>query len=128
MHKVKQYLYYYTIASLLIIEYFFLFFVLPNYYTIQSEAILYYIPISLLALCTFQYYLLERKIKNNPHDFIMFFVAVFGSKFIILLFASLIYINFVYGNNLEFVAIFFVNYFISMVLYVKGLVGLLKNK
>ncbi len=123
---IKQF--YISIITFLSLEYIFIFFILPNIYTIQSEKEIFIIPLFVIFIVTLQYYLLQVKIKKNKENFIVPFIAIFGGKFLFLLFASLIYILYFSKNNTEFVFFFFVNYFISIILSMSSLAHVLKNK
>ena len=119
--------FYISISIFLILEYIFILMILPKFYQLKSEAAVLFMPAIVIFLGLLQFYLLERKINKSKEDFVVFFMAVFGSKFLLLLFGTLIYILYVSQNNMEFVAIFFSNYFVSIILTVISLVQMLKS-
>ena len=119
--------FYLSITIFLILEYIFILLFLPKFYQLKSETAVLFMPAIVIFLGIIQYYLLERKITKSKEDFVVFFMAVFGSKFILLLFGTLIYILYVSQNNVEFVTIFFSNYFVSIILTVISLVHMLKS-
>lgn len=119
--------FYISISLFLVLEYIFILFMLPNFYIIKSETAVFYMPLLVILLGILQYRLLERKISKSKEDFVVFFMAVFGSKFLLLLFGTLIYILYISQNNVEFVIIFFTNYFVSIILTVISLVYMLKS-
>ena len=119
--------FYTSIIVLLILEYIFLFFVLPKLYILKSENTIMLIPVFVLFIIILQYLLLQKRIKKNKENFIVPFMAIFGSKFILLLFASLIYILYLSKNNTEFVIIFITNYFIGISLSISSLIKMLKS-
>ena len=118
----------YTISfAFLLIQYIFLFLILPQFYTIQSEKIIYLVPVTVILLGILQYILLKNKIEKKQIDSVIYVVAVNGFKFIIMLFALLFYILYVSKNHKEFVAIFFSNYFFSLILINSVLIMMLKK-
>ena len=119
--------FYTSILVFFILEYIFLLFLLPKLYILKSGNTLMLVPIFVLLVIILQHLLLKRKIKKSKKNFIVPFIAIFGSKFILLLFASLIYILYLSENNTEFVIIFITNYFVSITLSISGLVKDLKN-
>jgi hypothetical protein len=123
----KKY-FYISILSFLAIEYIYILFFLPTTYKLQSEKTIFIVPVFVILLSVIDYFILERKINKSKEDFVIFFLASTGGKFIILLFSSLIYVVFFSKNHIEFVAIFFANYFTAMILSVSGLARMLKNK
>ena len=120
--------FYISILSFLVIQYIYILFFLPLTYKLQSDNTILIIPFFVILLSILDFLILDRKIKKSAEDFIIFFLASTGSKFIILLFSSLIYILFISKNNIEFVVIFFINYLTSIILSVSGLARMLKNK
>ena len=123
----KKY-FYISIISLLIAQYVYMIFFLPATYKLQSDNTIFIVPAFVMLLSVIDYFILERKIHKSKEDFVVFFLASTGGKFIILLFSTLIYVLYFSKNHIEFVVIFFANYFISMMLSVSGLARLLKNK
>jgi len=123
----KKY-FYISILSFLAIEYIYIFFLLPTTYKLQSDNTIFIVPVFVILLSVIDYFILERKINKSKEDFVIFFLASTGGKFIILLFSSLIYVVFFSKNHIEFVVIFFANYFTAMILSVSGLARMLKNK
>jgi len=120
--------YYISILVILIVQYVYLIFILPSTYKLESDNTIFIVPFFVMLLSVIDFFILERKIKKSKEDFVIFFLASTGSKFIILLFSSLIYVLFFSKNHMEFVVIFFANYFTSIILSVSGLASMLKNK
>jgi hypothetical protein len=108
-------------------EYFIIFIILPDVYIFQSEKFIFLIPAIIIFLGMLQYFLLERKIQKKEIDFSIYFIAVNGAKFILLLFGILLYLVYVSKNSKEFISIFFINYFFSISLVNSMLVYLLKK-
>lgn len=123
----KKY-FYISIISFLVIQYAYIIFLLPSTYKLQSDNSIFIVPSFVMLLSIIDFFILSRKIKKSRENFVIFFLASTGGKFIILLFSSLIYVLFISKNNIEFVVIFFINYFTAMILSVSGLARMLKNK